>query len=125
MTKTLKLGNKMRTVPIEARPQMTEADMNKISYDLAVESVEEWMARFITSMESNVRDLKRHVEDFKDAASDPLNTRKTMRTPIDVLSWFMNDINNGRMQGRLDMAVKHGAELATAINALKREAKNG
>lgn len=64
--------------------------------------------------------LQEYVARFKQAAMETDAQKRSegaMRTStVDVMSWFVNEVNNARSQGRLDLFVSYAARLGSAEN---------
>jgi hypothetical protein len=98
-----------------ANPRMNpdKQQAAQMMFRLAQAGTVEWMDEMIALHERAVAQLKSRRSDFV-AACEAQANGKHETTPVTTLSWFVNDVNNCRMNGRLDMAVNHSSALALA-----------
>jgi hypothetical protein len=85
-------------------------DRATIERKMAVDATVAWMDQFIQDVEGYAKTLKTQRAQFVEACKRPKDG--SLAKPISVLSWFINDVNNMRSQGRLDLVVNHAAALA-------------
>jgi hypothetical protein len=86
-------------------------DANEIkSYEKkqAIADTVAWMESVIEVHARAIKELNRYKERFVEATEGS----DTFAKPVDHLSWFMNEIQNGQRNLRLDMAVTNAAKLA-------------
>lgn len=77
----------------------------EMRYHADVRSAREWLETLVKRREEEVRDLRRYLERFDDAAKGG-DTKLT-----DVLSWAVNAAAQAGSNDRLDLAVGHAARL--------------
>jgi hypothetical protein len=87
---------------------MSSRDVNEWSRKLAVDSSIEWIDNLIAVHERGVADLKRYRERFIEATQK----KDSLATPVNVLSWTVNEVQNIQRNLRLDMVANHAAALA-------------
>jgi len=83
----------------------TEAEYRR---DWAVRGTTKWMDEQIAVYQRAVRDLTEMRARFVDAVETPTPTA----TPVNVVSWFTNEMSNAPRNLRYDMAAVHAAALA-------------
>jgi hypothetical protein len=85
-------------------------NLDELSLKTARDGALEWIENLIRLHESGVRTLKARKQELIDSFN-PVPNQTWSPTPIQVLSWTVNDINNINMNHRLDLAVNHTAAL--------------
>ena len=88
-----------------SKPMKTEAEYQR---DWAVRGTTKWMDEQIAVHQRAVRDLTEMKARFVEAVETPTPTC----TPVNVVSWFVNEMSNAPRNLRYDMAVSHAAALA-------------
>lgn len=92
-------------------PENKDGEVRRFMKVSAQSSTLEWYDQLIVLHERFVADLKKRRAQFVGACakSDQIST------PVNVLAWTVNDVNNVQRNCRLDLAVNHAAELSAAF----------
>lgn len=88
--------------------QKFNAEQRQMLRKVAVDSVVEWFDQLIEAHKRGVADLEQKKLRFLEACT----TRDNLATPVNVVSWAVNDCQNVARNLRLDMAANHAAALA-------------
>jgi hypothetical protein len=92
---------------------MTKQDRQSMMLKMAHDGATAWIDELIEHHKRAARDLEGYRARFVEAcAKQTAGERDT--TPVEVLSWTVNQVNNIRQGGRLDLAVNHASALALA-----------
>ena len=90
--------------------QKYTAEHKRLVRDLAIRSTLEWFDELIEAHKCGAVELERRKERFLEVC----NAEQTSETPVNVVSWAVNDCQNVQRNLRLDMAANHAAALITA-----------
>ena len=88
---------------------------------LATNSTIAWMNEIIAAHQSAIKRLEAARDRFADAATDELAGVKTASTPVETLSWFVNETRNLSPNVRIDLAVNHASVMVNAGNGLRKQ----
>ena len=89
----------------------------------AVRGAEEWMENVASLFERAAREAGNYKARFLESVEDAKAGKVNATSPVDVLSWLVNSTNTPANNMRLDMAVTHGARLASAYEKVRALAK--
>ena len=92
-------------------PEDTKTEWQRLSQRNAERNTLDWYDMLIALHERFVADLKSRRAQFVEACAES----SRISTPVDVLSWTVNDVNNVQRNCRLDLAVNRAAELSAAF----------
>jgi hypothetical protein len=93
----------------------TATDINQLPYNFATKAAAEWFDARIQQFEHAAEEFRRRKENFLEAGTDP----NTIGTPMDHLSWAVNDLTKVTMNFRADSAVHIAAELAVTRSRVR------
>ena len=88
---------------------------------LATNSAVAWMNEIIAAHQSAIKRLEAARDLFADSATDELAGVQSSKlsSPIETLSWFVNETRNLSPNVRIDLAVNHAAAMVNAGNGLR------
>lgn len=101
-----------RDPPVVTRDN-AEEQFAEMHLKTEIEAGRAWIVERIENYERAVRTLTNSLARFNDAAAGR-SAGTLLVTPVDVLSWLVNEINNVDRNHRLDMAVSHASRIAAA-----------
>jgi hypothetical protein len=99
---------------------MTERDQAAFLVKMSVDAAAQWLTELIEAHERGIIELKRRRDQFIAVTQPDVKEPDLMRTPVNVLSWAVNDVRNIHTNLRLDLACNHAAALS--MSAAKLEA---
>lgn len=90
--------------------QKYTAEQKQLVRDVAMRNVLEWFDELIEAHKCGAVELERRKARFLEVCT----MDQTSETPVNVVSWAVNDCQNVQRNLRLDMAATHAAALVTA-----------
>lgn len=91
--------------------------------EMAVRGTLEWIDNVERLYARAAEEARGYRARFMNAVADTATGTPGATSPVDVLSWLVNSTNTPAMNMRLDMAVTHGARLASAYDKVRALAK--
>jgi hypothetical protein len=102
-------------------PKLEISDKEMLAYAerAANQTTNEWFDNAIKSLEGRLAELKRYKTRFNEVTKEATS----YSSPADVLSWAVNDLTQLQNGLRIDLTLKHAAELQFVANLKRKIAK--
>ncbi len=94
---------------------MAPIDLKTLNRKYAVSSTVEWMDLVIRRHADTIKELERSKARFLESIEEIGKPGNVLQRPVDVIGSFVNAVNNGQMNFRLDLAPTRAAEIALAF----------